>query len=473
MGSMVNQKHPVEQFRSIVGAENVLTEPSAMGPYLVDWRGRYHGRSQCVVRPSSTQELAAVVRLCDQSGVAMVPQGGNTSHCGGGIPDTSGDAVVISMERMNKVRHVDVENNTMTVEAGCILQTIQEIAGRSGRLFPLSLAAEGSCQIGGNLATNAGGVQVLRYGNARDLVLGLEVVLANGEVWNGLRALRKDNTGYDLRHLFIGSEGTLGIITAAVLKLFPLPEYACTAWFSVASPQAAVAVLGRLQTRFGAALTACELISDVSLGLVLKHIPGTKSPLSQSPWYVLVELTGSGSEGKARADLNHFLEPLLEHGEITDAVVAQSLEQEKRLWFLRESISEAQKKEGVSIKHDVSVPVSRIAEFLECAGDALEREYPGIRIVAFGHIGDGNLHYNQSRAEAGENEGFLAAQPIVNRIVHDTAHKLGGSISAEHGIGQLKRAELLRYKSPVEMALMYAIKKALDPKGLMNPGKVL
>jgi FAD/FMN-containing dehydrogenase len=444
-----------------------------VAPYLTDWRGRYHGAARCVVRPANTAEVAATVRACVAAGAPIVPQGGNTSHCGAGIPDTTGRAVLVGLSRMNAIRAVDTANDTITVEAGCVLQTVQEAAEAAGRLFPLALAAEGSCQIGGNLATNAGGVQVLRYGNARELTLGLEVVLPGGEVWDGLRGLRKDNTGYDLKHLFIGSEGTLGIITAAVLKLFPLPRATATAWLSIGSAHTAVRLLGELQATFGTALTACELISGVSLGLVLKNIHGTQAPLADSPWHLLVELSGPGEDEALRASLEGFLADALEEGGIADAVLAQSGEQAKRLWTLRESISEAQKIEGVSIKHDISVPVSRIGEFLDRAGAALEAAWPGIRIVAFGHVGDGNLHYNQSRAVAGENSAFIAATPEVNRVVHDIAHTLGGSISAEHGIGQLKREELRRYKSAVELDMMRAVKKALDPGGIMNPGKIL
>ena len=463
----------IETLADIVGAQNVITDAETMHPYLGDWRGRYRGAARCVVRPGTTAEVSAIVRACSAAGVAMLPQGGNTSHCGASIPDKSGKTVLISLSRLNKIRAVDAANNTITVEAGCVLQNLQEAALAVDRLFPLSLAAEGSCQIGGNLSTNAGGVQVLRYGNARELVLGLEVVLPDGEVWNGLRGLRKDNTGYDLKQLFIGAEGTLGIITAAVVKLFPLPRSTATAWLAIASPQAAIGLLNGLQAAFGAMLTACELVSDISLGMVLKHIPGAQPPLEKSPWYLLVELSGSGEEDALRDTLATFLEPALENGTISDAVLAQSVDQAKRLWNLRESISEAQKIEGFSIKHDISVPVSRIPEFLERAGSALQHAWPGIRIVAFGHVGDGNLHYNQSKPEAGENAAFIAAQPQVNEMVHDIVHQLGGSISAEHGIGQLKREEILRYKSPLEMQMMRTIKQAFDPRGLMNPGKVV
>jgi FAD/FMN-containing dehydrogenase len=463
----------IEQLVAILGADNVLTASGDMAPYLGDWRGRYRGAACCVVRPATTQDVSDVVRVCAQAGVAMVPQGGNTSLCGASVPDQSGDAVLINLSRLNKIRAIDKVNNTLTVEAGCVLQSIQDAAFAADRLFPLSLAAEGSCQIGGNLSTNAGGVQVLRYGNTRELTLGLEVVLPSGEVWNGLRGLRKDNTGYDLKQLFIGAEGTLGIITAAVMKLFPLPQATATAWLAIDSPQAAVSLLNRLQAAFGATLTACELVSDISLDLVLKNIRETQSPLAQSPWYQLIELSGSGDEQVLRASLEHFLEKMLECELISDAVLAQSGEQAKRLWALRENISDAQKIEGFSIKHDVSLPVSRLSEFIERADAALKKVFPGIRIVTFGHVGDGNLHYNQSQSDAVENAVFIASQPHVNALVHDLVHELGGSISAEHGIGQLKREELLRYKSPLEMEMMRSIKKALDPQGVMNPGKVL
>ena len=458
---------------AIVGAEHVVTDTNEMAPCLVDWRGRYRGAARCIVRPGATAEIAAVVRVCSEANVAMVPQGGNTSHCGASIPDMSGEAVLVSLSRMNRIRAVDVANNTMTVEAGCVLQTIQDAACEVDRLFPLSLAAEGSCQIGGNLSTNAGGVQVLRYGNARELVLGLEVVLPSGEVWNGLRGLRKDNTGYDLKQLFVGAEGTLGIITAAVIKLFPLPRARVTAWLAIESPQVAVQVLNSLQSAFGSALTACELVSDISLGMVLKNIRGAQPPLSPSPWYLLVELSGPGEDADLRETLEIFLADAFEKGAIADAVLAQNGEQAARLWDLRERISEAQKIEGFSIKHDISVPVSRLGEFIERADAALFAAYPGIRIVTFGHVGDGNLHYNQSKPETSENTAFIAATPAVNRIVHDIVHELGGSISAEHGIGQLKRSELQHYKSSVELEMMRAIKRVFDPKGLMNPGKVL
>ncbi|HEX6734910.1 MAG TPA: FAD-binding oxidoreductase, partial [Azonexus sp.] len=359
-------------------------------------------------------------------------------------------------------------NDTITVEAGCTLAAVQEAARAAGRLFPLALASEGTCQIGGNLSTNAGGVQVLRYGNTRELTLGLEVVLADGTVWDGLRGLRKDNTGYDLKQLFIGAEGTLGIITAAVLKLYALPPVQTTCWLNVATPAAAVDLLRRAKDAFDAQLTAFELVSDTALGLVLQHIPGSRRPGAASPWYVLAEFSGA-----APAAVETWLAARLDEGSVADGTVARSAAQAKELWALRENISEAQKIEGLSIKHDIAVPVSRIPEFLALADAALAAAFPGIRVVAFGHVGDGNLHYNLSQPAAGDNAAFIERQPAVNRLVHDAAHALNGSISAEHGLGQLKREEILRYKSAPEMALMRTLKQALDPHGLMNPGKLL
>jgi FAD/FMN-containing dehydrogenase len=459
-----------ERLRAVVGAPRVLTEAQDLAPFCTDWRGRYTGVARCVVLPGSTEEVAAVVSVCAEAGVAIVPQGGNTGLCGGATP--TGGEVVIVLTRLNHIRAIDPGNNSITVEAGCTLHAVQEAAREVDRLFPLSLAAEGSATIGGNLATNAGGVQVLRYGNARDLTLGLEVVLADGRIWNGLRSLRKDNTGYDLKHLFIGAEGTLGLITAATLKLFPCPRAHATAWVAVPDPAAAVALLGRLRDTVGDNVTAFEIVGRPALELVLKHIPGARDPLSGKPeWQVLIELSG------ARADLAVALEAALEAASeeklVADAVVASSEAQTAALWALRENVSEAQKIEGVSIKHDIAVPVSRIAEFIARADAALREAFPALRIVCFGHIGDGNLHYNQSRADAESNADFIARTGAVNRIVHDLVHELGGSISAEHGLGQLKREEVLRYKSGVEMDMMRAVKLALDPSGLMNPGKLL
>lgn len=457
-----------------VGPDALITRDEDMAPHLSDWRGRYHGVALAVVKPATTAEVAAVVRACVAAGVAMVPQGGHTGLCGGATPLPQGLAVVINLSRLNRVRALDPLNNTLCVEAGCTLAEVQAAAASIDRLFPLALASEGSCQIGGNLSTNAGGVQVLRYGNARDQVLGLEVVLPDGRIWDGLRALRKDNTGYDLKHLFIGAEGTLGIVTAAVLKLRPAMHARALAWVAIPDPAAAVSLLGRLRGFCGDRVTAFELVGAAALDLVLRHIPGARAPLgTRSAWAVLVEL----EDAMAHADLAGMLESALadavEAGEASEAVIAQTLAQEQALWALRENISEAQRIEGISIKHDVAVPVSRIAEFLQRAERALKAEWPEVRIVAFGHVGDGNLHYNLSRADAQHNPVFIAASGRVSRIVHDLVAELEGSISAEHGIGQLKREELLRYKSPLELEMMAAIKTAFDPRGLMNPGKVL
>lgn len=458
----------------IVGSDHVLRGEQEMAPYLTDWRGRYHGRALAVVRPATVEAVAAVVRICVQAGAAVVPQGGNTGLCGGATPLDTGRSVVLCLGRMRQVRALDAANNTLCVEAGVTLAEVQMMAQAADRFFPLALASEGSCQIGGNLSTNAGGVQVLRYGNMRDLVLGLEVVLPDGRIWDGLRGLRKDNTGYDLKHLFVGAEGTLGIITAAVLKLFPPLRRRATAWLAVPDPAAAVAVLSRLRGGCGDRVSAFELVGRPALELVLAHIEGARDPMSgPQPWYVLVELSDTHEQAPLEALLEQTLEVAMEQGEVLDAAIATSLAQAEALWALRENISEAQRLEGISIKHDVAVPVSRIAEFLACAGERLRRAWPEVRIVAFGHIGDGNLHYNLSKPESSANEAFIARTAEVNAVVHDLVHALGGSISAEHGLGQLKREEIRRYKSEVELDLMRSIKQALDPAGLMNPGKVL
>jgi len=460
----------IDELRRLLGERHVLTAADDLAPYCTDWRGRYTGSAPCVALPGSTEETAAVVRACAAAGVAMVPQGGNTGLCGGATP--TGSEVVINLRRMNRIRAVDADNNSLTVETGCTLQAVQEAAAGADRLFPLSLAAEGSATIGGNLSTNAGGVQVLRYGNARELTLGLEVVLADGRIWDGLRALRKDNTGYDLKHLFIGAEGTLGLITAATLKLFPRPRMHATAWVALPDPAAAVRLLGRLRDAAGDNVTAFEIVGRPALELVLKRIPNARDPLPGKPaWQVLIEL--SGSRDDLSATLEQALEAAAEDGIVDDAVLAASGAQTAALWALRENVSEAQKIEGVSIKHDIAVPVSRIAEFIARADAALLAAFPHVRIVCFGHIGDGNLHYNQSRPDAQSNNEFIAQTGAVNRIVHDLVHELGGSISAEHGLGQLKREEVLRYKSATEMDMMRAVKQALDPRGLMNPGKLL
>jgi len=460
----------IPELRRLLGEGHVLTAAEDLAPFCTDWRGRYSGKALCVALPGNTEEVAAVVRACVAVGVAIVPQGGNTGLCGGATP--VGGEVVVNLRRLNRIRAIDADNNSITVEAGCTLHAVQEAAKAADRLFPLSLAAEGSATLGGNLSTNAGGVQVLRYGNARELTLGLEVVLADGRVWDGLRALRKDNTGYDLKHLFIGAEGTLGLITAATLRLFPRPRTHATAWVAVPDPAAAVRLLGRLRDAAGDNVTAFEIVGRPALELVLRHIPAARDPLAgKSEWQLLIELSGAGND--LAATLEQALHDAAAEGLVGDAVLAASEAQTAALWALRENVSEAQKIEGVSIKHDIAVPVSRIAEFIASADAALRAVFPGVRIVCFGHIGDGNLHYNQSRPDAQSNEGFIAQTGAVNRIVHDLVHELGGSISAEHGLGQLKREEVLRYKSGTEMDMMRAVKQALDPRGLMNPGKLL
>jgi FAD/FMN-containing dehydrogenase len=463
----------LESLRAIVGPANVLTDGDLAG-YEQDWRKRYRGRALAVVRPGSTDEVAQVVAVCARHGTALVPQGGNTGLVGGGVPDDSGTQVLLTLSRMDRVRSIDAANLTMTVEAGCVLQSVQEAAAAEGLLFPLSLAAEGSCTIGGNLATNAGGTQVLRYGNARELCLGLEVVTAQGEVWHGLSGLRKDNTGYDLRDLFIGSEGTLGIITAATLKLYPQPAATLTALAALPDLPSAVALLQLAQARLGAGLTGFELMGEFALGLVRRHYPQLRQPLPPSPWTVLLEQSDTEGEEHARALFEGLLETALERGLITDAAVAESIEQSNGLWHLRESIPLAQSEEGLNIKHDISLPVSRIVDFVAATDAALRAALPGVRLVNFGHLGDGNLHYNVQAPEGGDAKQFLQQHEAeVNTIVYDAVGACGGSISAEHGIGALKRDELAVRKSPVALGLMRSIKKALDPAGLMNPDKVV
>ena len=464
----------VEQLKATVGQANVLTESVDTAPYLTDWRKRYTGRTQAVVRPATTDEVAAVVRLCVQARAPIVPQGGNTGLVGGGTPDDTGRAILLSLGRMNRVRAVDPVNNTITVEAGCPLQRVQEAAAEAGRLFPLSLAAQGTATIGGNLSTNAGGTQVLRYGNARELALGLEVVLPSGELWDGLRGLRKDNTGYDLRDLFIGAEGTLGVITAACLKTFPMPRGEGTALLAVRSVEAALALLEVAQSMAGPALTGFELISDLCLDLVERHFPPHRSPLAdRSPYYALLQLSDHESDAHAAALLQAVAEQAIERDLATDAALAQSVAQARSLWALREFISEAQAAEGLNIKHDIAVPISAIARFVAETNALLAQQLPGIRMVIFGHLGDGNLHYNVSPPVGASDAEFIARQPAVYRLVHDQVARHAGSISAEHGIGQLKRVENQRYKSPVELALMRRLKETLDPLGIMNPGKMV
>jgi FAD/FMN-containing dehydrogenase len=463
----------LQALAAAVGESNVFTGDEA-APYLTDWRKRYAGAALAVVRPASTAETAAIVRACAGSRTPMVPQGGNTGLVGGGTPDASGRAVVISMQRMNRVRSIDVANDTITVEAGCVLQRVQEAASEQGRLFPLSLAAEGSATIGGNLATNAGGVQVLRYGNARDLTLGLEVVLASGDVWDGLRGLRKDNTGYDLKHLFIGAEGTLGVITAATLKLYPQPAARMTALAALPSLAAATRLLERARAAAGAALTAFEVMGRITLQHAVEMLPALRMPLPLAqPWYALLELSDTESEQHAAAVFERVLAEALDAGDIVDAAVASSIAEARALWALREGIPEAHAKRGGNVKHDISLPVSCIAEFVESTNAALRRRFAWIEPIVFGHLGDGNLHYNMGTAAGTPIDVAFEHEQRINEVVNDAVHARGGSISAEHGLGQLKREAITRYKSALELELMRRIKGALDPLALMNPGKVI
>ncbi len=460
--------------RALLGEAHVISDEADMAPYLRDWRGRFTGRALAVLRPADTEQVAATVKLCVQARIPIVPQGGNTGLVLGSVPDASGTAVVLSVARMQQVRKVDPVNRTMTVDAGVILQRAQEAAAEQGCLFPLSLAAEGSCTIGGNLSTNAGGTGVLRYGNTRELCLGLEVVTPQGDVWSGLRGLRKDNTGYDLRDLFIGAEGTLGIITGAVLKLYPQPKASVTALAAMESPAAALRLLSIMQDHCGASLTGFELMSAFCLRLVARHFPALPQPLADGhQQYALLELSSSESETHAAALLERALGAALGDGVVQDAVVASSAAQSRGLWDLREHIPLAQAADGKNIKHDISLPVSSIADFIASTEPQLQAAFPGCQLVCFGHLGDGNLHFNVAPPLGVANEDFLHSQEAVNRVVHDAVAAFGGSISAEHGIGALKRDELARYKSPVELNLMRAIKAALDPLGLMNPGKIL
>jgi FAD/FMN-containing dehydrogenase len=464
----------IETLKGLVGKGHCLDIDADKAPFLTDWRGRYTGNALAVVFPVDAEEVSSVVRACAAAKCAVVPQGGNTGLCGGATPLFEGESVVLNLSRMRKIRTVDAANNAITVEAGVPLAVVQAAAEEVDRLFPLSLASEGSCEVGGFVSTNAGGVQVLRYGNTRELVLGLEVVLPDGRIWNGLRALRKDNTGYDLKQLFIGSEGTLGVVTAATLKLFPRPRCAVTAWLAVADPAAAVGLLGRLRAVAGDRVTAFELISRPSLDLVLLHIPGARDPLPQShPWYVLVELTDTRIDAGLAALLETELGLAIADGVVCDGTVAATEAQALELWSLRENISEAQKREGVSIKHDISVPISAIPAFILLAGERLNAAYPGVRIVCFGHLGDGNLHYNLSCPQSGKNDLFVGQTREVNRFVYDLVCKQAGSISAEHGIGQLKRDILPNYKQDVELELMRRIRQSFDPLKIMNPHKLL
>jgi len=473
-----DQKPPsqdtIDALVRIVGEEHAIRDEDAMTPYLVEWRDRYRGKAALVLKPGTTEEVSAILEHANATRTAIVPQGGNTGLVGGQIPFESGHEVVVSLERLDRVRDIDLASNTMTVEAGLVLALAQQVAASAGRLFPLSLASEGSCQIGGVLATNAGGMAVLAYGTARDLALGLEVVLADGRVWNGLKALRKDNSGYDLKDLFVGSEGTLGIITAAVLRLFPKPAERVTCMTGLSAIESAPAFFARVLARAGPMLTAFEIMPRIGVDFVLRHGSGVRDPFpSPYPWYVLFELTSplEGAELDRRAET--LLEEGLAAGEIEGAVIASSLAQAEELWRLRELMSEVQKQEGGSIKHDVAVPVALVPELIARANQLVELMIPGARPVPFGHLGDGNIHYNVSQPPGMERAIFLSYWEALNAAVHEIVLDLGGSISAEHGIGRLKRDLLLHAKQPLELELMRKIKSAFDPNSILNPGKLL
>jgi FAD/FMN-containing dehydrogenase len=455
----------LQALAAIVGENHVLAGENDTAPYTTDWRRQYRGAAVGVVRPATTAEVSAVVRLCAEARVAIVPQGGNTGLSGGSVPTGKQREIVLSLARMNRIRELDALNDTLTAEAGCVLADVQRAAAEAERFFALSLAAEGSCQIGGNLSTNAGGVNVLRYGNARDQVLGLEAVLPDGRVWHGLRSLRKDNTGYDLKQLFIGAEGTLGIITAAVLKLHPKPTASATAWIEVEDPQRAVELLSHLRNACGDRLTAFELLSRACVDAVLAHRPEIRDPIpGRRSWYVLVQLHDCGKHSELEQRLQSALGDACDSKLACGAVLAKNESESKAFWAIREAVPEAQ---FANVKHDISVAVSKVPEFIERAGAALDKALPGVPVYCFGHVGDGNLHYNVGDA------ALLARRAEVNRIVYDEVAALEGSISAEHGVGQLKREEITRHKDPLELELMRAVKRALDPHGLMNPGKVI
>ncbi|MCX7052508.1 MAG: FAD-binding oxidoreductase [Proteobacteria bacterium] len=470
---------PLAQLQARFGPELISTDPAALAAAGIDHRRLYHGRPLAIASPRNTLEVSQLLAFCDARRIGVVPQGGNTGYCGAATPDESGTELVLSLRRMRAIRRIDPANDSMVVESGLVLAEAQQVAAAAGRFFPLSLGSEGSCQIGGNLATNAGGVQVLRYGMMRELVLGLEVVLADGRVLSSLDALRKDNTGYDLRHLFIGAEGTLGVITAAALRLFPPSRAFATAFIAVPDPQAAVALLGALRSASGDRVSSFELLPRIALELVLRHLPDMRAPLSgPSPWFVLCELTSARAEEPLDAILQDALGAAFESGLATDAALAQGERERREFWRLRENIPEAQRRDGPSLKHDVSLPIDRLPAFVEAASAWVAREAPMAQLVCYGHVGDGNLHFNLGPAAtiaAAQRDTHLLKpyEDLAKRAIHDLVRAHGGSFSAEHGIGRLKVDELQRYASPVELGLMRAIKQAFDPNGIMNPGKVL
>lgn len=464
----------IDRLSAIVGERYALRDPRAQAPYLTEWRDKYFGKTPVVLRPRDAGEISQILKLANETRVGIVPQSGNTGLVGGQIPFESGAEIVLSTERLNEVRDVDTAGGYMVAEAGVTLAEVQKAAEDAGALFPLSLGSEGSCRIGGNLATNAGGVHVLSYGNARELTLGLEVVLADGRIWNGLRALKKDNTGYDLKDLFVGSEGTLGIITAAVLKLHPMPLEKATAFVGLEDLDAVLQLFERARDGSRQQLTAFEFMAGWCMDTVTAHMPGHRRPLESSPpWCVLMEISSGAADGSAQATLEKVLGHALERGVATDAVLAASLDQSNQLWKLREDLSEAQKYAGGSIKHDISVPVAMIPEFIRRAAAVVERVSPGARPFIFGHFGDGNVHYNVAQPEGSNKADYLSKWDEMNEAVHRLVASMGGSISAEHGIGRMKREALTRFRSRTELDMMRAIKAALDPNGILNPGKLL
>lgn len=468
--------HPqlLERIARIVGTHRVLTAPDALKPFLTDHRELYHGSTVAVAQPETAEQVAQLLALCNEQRIGVVPQGGNTGYCGGATPDESGTQLLISLSRLNRIRAIDALDYSLIAEAGCVLADVQRAADEAERFFPLSLGSQGSCQIGGNLSTNAGGVHVLRYGMMRELVLGLEVALADGRLLSCLTRLRKDNTGYDIQSLFLGAEGTLGIITAASLKLFPRIRATASAFIAVQNPQAAVELLARLREANGERVSSFELIPRLAVELTVRHVPGVRDPLdAPHAWYVLCELTSGRAADELDAMLTEALGPALDEGLIEDALIVHNERERAALWKLRETIPEAQRREGASLKHDISVPVASIASFIERAGRWVRDNVPDGRLIAYGHVGDGNLHFNINQAAGADRDAFLACGETVKRAIHDLVREFDGSISAEHGIGRLKVGELERYASPVELELMRAVKRAFDPNGILNPGKVL
>ncbi len=464
----------LDAFIACVGVKNVLTSSDDLTHYTDENRDLYKGKTPLVLKPGSTEEVSAIVKLAVETKTALVPQGGHTGHAAGGMPDESGNQIVVSMERMNRIRHIDIEGNFLIVDAGVILETIRNLADENDRLFPLSLGSQGSCQIGGNISTNAGGTAVLSYGNTREFVLGLEVVLPNGEIWNGLRSLKKDNTGYDLKNLFVGAEGTLGIITGCVIKLFPKPRGKATAFVGLNSPEHALKLLTLASRIAGNMLTTFELMPALAINCTLKHIADTRAPLAdEHKWSVLAEISSIRSEEDAASTMQEILENALEDGVCEDATLAQSVDQQKALWRIREMMPIAQRQEGVSIRHDISVPINLMPEFLDRANAIIDAELPDSRRYTFGHMGDGNIHYNLMQPVGSDTDAFLAHRGEMNDLIHALVVEMGGSISAEHGIGRMKRELLAKTKDPVELKLMKSLKATLDPNNIMNPGKVI